>query len=195
MKFAIGFALALTAAQLSFGQLPDPNQGPGGPILVITSSSSTFGKYYAEILRTEGLNEFSIADIGSVTATVLNAYDVAILAPTALTSAQVSTLTSWVTAGGNLIAMQPDPQLANLLGVTPLGTTLSNAYLVIDTSTAVGNGIVGQAMQFHGAANRFSLNGASSIATLYTDALTASSNPAVTLRAVGTNSGHAASFA
>ena len=33
----------------------DPNQGPGGPILVITSSSSIFGKYYAEILRTEGL--------------------------------------------------------------------------------------------------------------------------------------------
>ena len=41
----------------------DPNQGPGGPILVITSSSSTFGKYYAEILRTEGLNEFAVTDI------------------------------------------------------------------------------------------------------------------------------------
>ena len=39
---------------------PDPNQGPGGPILVITSSSSTYGKYYAEILRTEGLNEFAV---------------------------------------------------------------------------------------------------------------------------------------
>ena len=30
-------------------------------------SSSTYGKYYAEILRTEGLNEFAVADIGTVT--------------------------------------------------------------------------------------------------------------------------------
>src|SRR5881227_1535437 len=105
MKFAIGFALALTAGQFAFGQLPDPNQGPGGPILVITSSSSTYGKYYAEILRTEGLNEFAVIDIGSVTATTLTAYDVAILAPAALTGAQATTLNNWVTAGGNLIAM------------------------------------------------------------------------------------------
>ena len=31
-------------------------EGPGGPILVVTSSSSAFGDYYAEILRAEGLN-------------------------------------------------------------------------------------------------------------------------------------------
>src|SRR3954447_17317069 len=172
MKFAIGFALALTAAQFALGQLPDPNQGPGGPILVITSSSSTFGKYYAEILRTEGLNEFAVADIGSIPdlPTTLAAYDVAILAPMALTSGQATALTNWVTGGGNLIAMQPDAQLATLLGVSSAGTTLSNAYLRVDTSTAAGNGIVGQAIQFHGTANRYTLNGASSIATLYSNA-------------------------
>src|SRR3954467_4394681 len=105
MKFAIGFALALTAAQFALGQLPDPNQGPGGPILVISSSSSTFGKYYAEILRTEGLNEFAVVDIGTVNATTLSAYDVVILAPTSLTAVQISMFTDWVNAGGNLIAM------------------------------------------------------------------------------------------
>src|SRR5689334_2179292 len=70
-------ALRITAAlTLIYGclvsraaaQLPDPNQGPGGPILVITSSASVFGKYYAEILRNEGLNEFSVADLATVSA-------------------------------------------------------------------------------------------------------------------------------
>lgn len=195
MKFAIGFALALTAAQFAIGQLPDPNQGPGGPILVITSSSATYGKYYAEILRTEGLNEFAVADIGSVTATTLSAYDVAILAPAALTAAQVSMLTTWVTGGGNLIAMKPDSQLAGLLGVNAPTGTLANSDVRVDTSTSVGSGIVGQTIQFHGSANVYTLNGATSIATLYSNFSTGTTNPAITLRAVGTNGGHAASFA
>src|SRR5690349_10383231 len=95
-------ALALAGpAPCASASLPDPNQGPGGPILVITSPSSTYGKYYDEILRTEGLNEFAVADIGTVTATTLSAYDVVVLAPAALTAAQVSMFTSWVNAGGN----------------------------------------------------------------------------------------------
>ena len=83
--------------------------------------------------------------------------------------------TNWVNAGGNLIAMQPDSQLGTLLGLTSAGSPLSNAYLVVDTSTAAGNGIVGQPMQFHGAANTYTLSGASKIATLYTNPTTATS--------------------
>src|SRR5215472_11590857 len=94
--------LALTGFVHCAGAAPaDPNQGPGGPILVITSPSSTYGKYYAEILRTEGLNAFAVQDIGTVTAATLNAYDVAVLAPATLTSAQVSMFMTWVNAGGN----------------------------------------------------------------------------------------------
>jgi Domain of unknown function (DUF4082)/Bacterial Ig-like domain/Bacterial Ig domain/SdrD B-like domain len=173
----------------------DPNQGPGGPILVITSPSSTFGKYYAEILRTEGLNAFAVADIGTVTASTLTAYDVVILAPATLTAAQVTMFTNWVNGGGNLIAMKPDSQLNSLLGLTATGSGLSNAYLAVDTSTAAGNGIVGSPMQFHGAANTYTLSGASKIATLYSNFTTATSNPAVTLHAVGTSGGDAAAFA
>src|SRR4051794_1092115 len=194
MKFAIALALVVTATQLAIGQLPDPNQGPGGPILVITSSSATYGKYYAEILRTEGFNEFSVMDIGAVTDTVLGNYDVAILAPTTLTSGQVATLSNWVNGGGNLIAMQPDVQLAGLLGITTAGTTLADAYLAVDTSTAPGNGIVSRVIQFHGTANRYTLNGAASVATLYSSFTTATPNPAITLRSVGTSGGHAAAF-
>ena len=40
-------------------------------------------------------------------------------------------------------------------------------------------------MQFHGPADRYTLNGATAVATLYSSATTATSNPAVTLRSVG----------
>ncbi len=49
-------------------------------------------------------------------------------------------------------------------------------------------------MQFHGTADRYPLAGATTVATLYTDATTATSNPAVTLRASGPNGGQAAAF-
>ena len=49
--------------------------------------------------------------------------------------------TDWVTnAGGNLIAMRPDKQLAGLLGLTDTGTTLADGYLQVDTSAAPGAG-------------------------------------------------------
>ena len=49
-------------------------------------------------------------------------------------------------------------------------------------------------MQFHGTADRYTLNGATAVATLYSNATTATTNPAVTLRSVGTNGGQAAAF-
>jgi WD40 repeat protein len=169
---------------------------PGGPILIITSASSTppnFGAYYSEILRTEGFNEFAVADIGAVSAATLNAYDVVILAPTAaLTGTQVTMFSNWVNAGGNLIAMRPSSTLASLLGITAAGSTLSEGYLLVNTSSPPGKGIVNQVIQFHGIADRYTLSGASSLATLYSNFTTPTSNPAVTLRTVG--SGKAAAF-
>lgn len=165
---------------------------PGGPILLITSTANPFSTYYTEILRNEGLNSFNVSDISSVSAATLANYDVVVLADVTLTAAQVTTFSNWVTGGGNLIAMHPDKQLATLLGLTDAGTTLTDAYLLVDNSTDIGNGIVEQTIQFHGSADRYNLNGAASIATLYTNATTATSNPAVTLRNVG--NGKAAAF-
>jgi WD40 repeat protein len=169
--------------------LPTP---PGGPILVITSASNPFGNYYDEILRNEGLNAFSVSDISTVSSATLASYDVVVLADMPLTPAQVTILSDWVNSGGNLIAMRPDNKLASLLGLIDTGTLLSNGYLLVDTSKAPGDGLVNQTIQFHGDANRYTLNGASSLATLYTDASTATASPAVTLRSVG--AGKAAAF-
>ena len=167
---------------------PDP-EGPGGPVLVITSLANPFSRYYTEILRAEGLNAFKAIDIAVLTGPVLATYDVAILGEMPLTAAQVTMLSSWVTAGGNLIAMRPDKQLADLLGLTDESGTLSDAYLL-----APGTGIVEQTIQFHGTADRYALATATTVATLYSNATTATANPAVTLRTVGGSGGQAAAF-
>ena len=173
---------------------PPPGDGSGGPILVIANAANPFSRYYAEILRAEGLNEFIVKDLSTVTPAVLDSYDVSILGEGALTSGQAQMLQGWVDQGGNLIAMHPDPQLAGLLGLSDTGGTLSNSYLKVDTSTEAGKGIVGQTIQFHGTAERFTPTDSQTIATLYSDASTATANPAVTLRSVGDNGGEAAAF-
>ena len=38
----------------------DTDDGPGGPMLVISKSANPFTRYTAEILRAEGLNEYAI---------------------------------------------------------------------------------------------------------------------------------------
>ena len=170
------------------------NGGPGGPILVVTNSANPFTEYYAEILLTEGLNYFALRDISTVSSATLAAYDVVILGEMTLTTAQVTTFSNWVNGGGNLIAMRPDKKLAGLLGLTDAGSTLSEGYLLVNTSNGPGAGIVGETMQFHGTADRYTLGSASSLATLYSSAATATANPAVTWRSVGSNGGQAAAF-
>jgi hypothetical protein len=168
-----------------------PGQGSGGPILVVTDTGDPFGSYEAEILRAEGLNEFAVTDKANMNATTLGAYQVVVLGhTTSLSAAQVTAITNWVQGGGNLIAMRPDKQLAGLLGLADAGGTLSNGYIKVDPAS----GITGETMQFHGDADRYTLNGASAIATLYSSASAATPNPAVTVRSVGSQGGKAAAF-
>jgi hypothetical protein len=173
---------------------PPPNDGPGGPILVISASGDPFGRYYGEILRAEGLNAFTVTDLSQVSAQTLGSYGVVLLAQTGLSDAQAAMLTTWVQGGGNLIAMRPDAKLAGLLGVSDAGGTLANAYLKVDTGSPPGAGITSDTMQFHGTADRYALQGARAVGTLYSDPNTATSNPAVTLRDVGASGGQAAAF-
>ena len=192
---ALSLALVFQALIATPAAAADPNTGPGGPILVVTSSGSTFSKFYAEILRAEGLNSFAVMDVGSVTSSTLNSYDVVILANATLTSTQLTSFTNWVSAGGNLIAMDPNAQLASLLGLNISTSQISNGYIKVDKNTATGNGIAGATMQYHGAAKLITLNGASSLATLYSSATASTGAAAITLRSVGTSGGQAAAFA
>jgi hypothetical protein len=174
---------------------PGPDQGPGGPIAVVTSDANRSSTYLVEIMRAEGLNEFANIKNTAVSAAVLASYDVVVLGDVTITDAQVTALTDWVNAGGNLIAMRPDPRLLGLAGLSAATGTVSEGYLAVSSATEPGAGITTATMQFHGSANRYTLNGATSVAALYTTATTAAGNPAVTLRAVGTNGGQMAVFA
>ena len=140
------------------------------------------------------MNEFAVMDISAVTATVLNNYDVVVLGEMTTTSTQVSLLTTWVTAGGTLIAFKPSALLTPLMGISTASGTLTDKYLLVNTASGPGVGIVNQTIQFHGTANRHSLSGASSLATLYSAANTATSNPAVSTMNVGLNGGKAIAF-
>jgi hypothetical protein len=170
-----------------------PSQGPGGPILVVAGDA--LGRYYAEILRAEGLNAFAVTDAGSVGAESLAAYQVVILADgSPLSDAQVGALARWVQSGGNLIAMRPAANVAPLLGLGPDEGDLREGYVKIDTGRAPGAGLTDATLQFHGTADQRTATDAATVATLFADANTASASPAVTLRSVGTAGGQAAAF-
>ena len=57
--------------------------------------------------------------------------------------------------------MRPDKQLAGLLGLVDAGSSLAEGYLLVNTASGPGVGIVGQTIQFHGTADRYALGDAS----------------------------------
>ena len=175
------------------GPLPDPNEGPGGPILLVTSGSNPYSRYYAEILRAEGLNAFRVVDVSGLDGVSLSDYDVVLVGELTLSSGQVSQLESWVNGGGTLVAFRPSSNLLPLLGLSAFGGSLSDDYLRINTGSGPGVGLVGETIQFHGTANRYTVTDATVLATLYSDASTATVHPAVTQRVLG--SGRAVGFA
>ncbi|MEQ1676155.1 MAG: N,N-dimethylformamidase beta subunit family domain-containing protein [Chitinophagaceae bacterium] len=173
---------------------PSPNDGYDGPILVVHKHSNPFSRYAAEILRAQGFNEFKVEEIEDVNAVMLADYDVVVLGEMSLSSTKVTDLTNWVTNGGTLIAFRPDVQLSSLMGITNAGGNVSDKYLLVNTASAPGTGIVGETIQFHGTADQYNLNGATAIATLYSDATTATTYPAITINTVGANGGKAVAF-
>ncbi|WP_317164797.1 DUF4082 domain-containing protein [Hymenobacter ginkgonis] len=193
---AASYSTSFTTLAAPAPTLPLPTEGPGGPILVISAAANPFSRFPVEILRAEGFNEFAAKDISEVRAntSLLASYDIVVLGQVPLLAADVTMLTNWVTAGGMLVAFRPDAQLAPLLGLTPASGTLADKYLLVNTASGPGVGIVGQTMQFHGTADLYSLSGATSLATLYSSATAATTSPAVTQRLVGTSGGRAIAF-
>ena len=181
---------------------PPPDEGNGGPVLVISSALNPFSRYPVEILRAQGYNGFEAKDISELTAHVLDSFDVVVLGDVrtpGLRPSDLTILTDWINAGGTLVTLHPDitnKGLMRLLGITPAGSTLSDGYLLIDTSRGKpGAGIVGQTIQFHGTADLYNLSGATSLAKLYSNARTSANHPAVTKNSVGTNGGQTIAFA
>ena len=104
-------------------------------------------------------------------------------------------LSDWVTDGGHLFAMRPDKQLAPLAGLVDESATLADGYLLVDTQSSPGHGIVGQTLQYHGTADCYTLSGDTrAVATLYSTATSPTPHVAVSLREVGSNGGTVCAF-
>src|SRR5215211_3722141 len=97
---AVLIIMLVVAALCSFApaaRAQSPGDGPGGPILVVVNDGENrFGRYYAEMLRAEGLNEFTVAGVGALNPQTLAAHQVVLLAQTSLTPGQAAVLGGWV---------------------------------------------------------------------------------------------------
>jgi hypothetical protein len=87
-------------------------------IHVPIDAHARYSRYLAEILRSEGFAGFGEADLNALTANDLQHEDLLVLPHCAPTPAQVALLLNYVTAGGALLALQPDDRLAAALGLT-----------------------------------------------------------------------------
>lgn len=172
----------------------DMMQGRGGPILIVTSSTKPYSTYYAEILRTEGLNYFDVKDISTITTTILANYAAVLLAPVSVTQSQVDMFANWTNGGGSFIAMRPDKKFTGLLGITDLAQTATNQYLRTNVASAAGTGIVDDTIQYKGVADKYTRSGADAVAALYSDSSTATAYPAATTRTVGAGTAMAFTF-
>jgi hypothetical protein len=183
-----------TAVALATGALwaPAASGQTGGPVLVVTNDK--FSDYYAEILRSEGLNEFAVANVGSLSAGLLSAYQVVVLAPASLNGGQVGALSNWVNGGGNLIAMRPGNELAPLAGLGGDAGDVANGYIQINTTSGPGAGLTNQPVQYHDVADIRGLAGAQQVASLQGGASTGAVGAAVTLQSVGAAGGQVAAF-
>ena len=173
---------------------PGLEDGPGGPIAVVTSTGNPSSSYLSEILRAEGLNEFANLRVSTLNAATLAPYAVVVLGDVAITDAQVAALTDWVERRrqpGRDATRQPPlrPRRDHRARRAPSPTATSRSTRPCEP----GAGITTDTMQFHGTANRYSLNGATSVADALLHAPPpAPGCPAVTLRSVGTNGGQVA---
>ena len=71
-----------------------------------------------EILSAQGYTEFEAVDISEVTPAMLTNYDVVLLGNMTATSDVATMLTTFVNAGGTLIAQKPSSLLWPLMGIT-----------------------------------------------------------------------------
>jgi hypothetical protein len=186
---------SLVFGALILGQLrPALAATSSAPILLVLNDAAPnkFGAYVGEILRAEGLNAYAVAQVGALTAADLSGRPLVVLAETPITEAQGTLFSTYVDGGGRLLALRPDKRLAALFGLAPADGVQTDGYLRIDGSQPAGQGLPTETLQIHGDADRYTLSGATAIASLYSDSATATTNPAVVVASAG--QGRAAAF-
>ena len=156
------------------------------PILIL-SSEHHFGFYTEELLRAEGFNEFitdSLSNPG-FSLKYLEKFSIVIIPGQPVSEKQKVVFDKYVRDGGHLIAFSPDRSLCGIFGIIPLGETIEDPVMVIDTETYEGKGLHGEAISIHTLAERYAVDGANVIACLYDGPTTGERFPAVVSNAFG----------
>ena len=161
-------------------------------VLIDGSTGNPYGSYLGEILRAEGIRDYEVRSLSTLSSGLLAGRAVVVLGECAPDSSQIAMLDSFVTNGGGLVAMRPAAGLGPLCGVSSQSGTTSDAYMRI-TDASLGAGLYSDSMQFHGVANHYGLVGASQVAQLYSSRASSMSFPAATFAPRG--AGRAAAFA
>lgn len=154
---------------------------PDVPLLLISPGGPgvDFSPYLAEILRAEGLIAFRTASLAQLDVATLARFPIAILAAGAVGEAQAAMLRAFVAGGGGLVGIRPDPRLAELFGVSPLGATAIGDYLRPEPAAPEAAGLTVGPLQVHGPYDRLALAGARPVA------VSAGGDPLVTIHRFG----------
>ncbi len=104
-------------------------------------SHSTYIRYLAEILRTEGFADFDEAELSALDAATLVAHDLVVLPRLTPSYSQREMLVNYVAQGGRLLAFLPEARLASCLGLTPTFRGVDDGYLHIDPARPTLQGL------------------------------------------------------
>ncbi len=166
------------------GLAPTPTMAapdPGLPVLLLLNPQAQpdFGSYLGEILRSEGLLGWQSTALAQLEPGLLAAFPLVILSPGPLDAAQADQLRTYVSGGGHLLAICPDPRLADLCGVRFLGATALGDYLRRTAAAPLDPQADPGPLQVHGRYERMALAGAEVLAT------SSGGDPLVTLHRFG----------
>lgn len=159
---------------------------PDAPILLVTNPGAqpSFGAYLGAILRAEGFVAFRMARLDTINPALLAQFPLVLLAAGPLTAEAADLFRAYVLNGGRLIAFQPDPRLADLMGVRALGGEVIDGLLSV-ADHPLAQGIVTQALQVHTPIAQYEPAGAETIAWVARRDGSRTSRPAVAVTRAG----------
>ncbi|MEK9139099.1 MAG: hypothetical protein AAB393_18420 [Bacteroidota bacterium] len=138
-------------------------------LVVDLKDSNVYARYVAEILMAEGIFCFETLDLSSLSldSTLLTSHSLVITATssTGLASCKPD-LEAYVRSGGRLLMIAPPSGFEALLGVQELKRTITDGYVLFDSSSSVAAGLSHVPLQFFGPARLYDVAGATVVASL-----------------------------
>ncbi|HVQ43483.1 MAG TPA: DUF4082 domain-containing protein [Candidatus Saccharimonadia bacterium] len=197
--YGVDVTFSTTGTQSTTQPAPRTGTVGAGSVLVLTDPTNAWTDDVCDaLLPTQGYTCTRTDAANLTTASVLTPYHTVVLGDgVLLTSAQITLVNNWLTgtSGNHFIAMRPKENLNTLLGLGPRTGILPDAYVGIDTTQAPGLGNDPQPLQYHGVADKHALlSGTRAVATIWSDASTPTTFPAVTARPVGTGASLASAW-